>query len=331
MTPTEHEARLAVRDFRSGLVVLAEALRVKADAKELLITLGAEGLLIHSPNPGSGNLMTDRLPAFNTAPKDVAGAGDCLPDLCVARACGRRRHLAKRLCRLGRGGLPGEPRRQSAAQGRRPADGTTTVRALLLSAGMGTRLRPLTLTTPKCLVPIHGVPLLDHWLALLLNGGIERTLINTHYLPEAVHQHIRQSPWKDRVDLVHEPELLGTGGTVLVNRDYFGSGAFLLAHSDNLTWFDTSAFIARHQARPPQALITMMTFNTDAPQSCGIVEQDADGIVIGFHEKVANPPGTLANGAVYIFEPAIIEFIERIGKPSSISAPKCCRIFSAAS
>ncbi len=78
MTPTEHEARLAVRDFRSGLVVLAEALRVKADAKELLITLGAEGLLIHSPNPGSGNLMTDRLPAFNTAPKDVAGAGDCL-------------------------------------------------------------------------------------------------------------------------------------------------------------------------------------------------------------------------------------------------------------
>lgn len=180
---------------------------------------------------------------------------------------------------------------------------------------MGTRLRPLTLTTPKCLVPIHGVPLLDHWLALLLNGGIERTLINTHYLPVAVHQHIRQSPWKDRVDLVHEPELLGTGGTVLVNRDYFGSGAFLLAHSDNLTWFDTSAFIARHQARPPQALITMMTFNTDAPQSCGIVEQDADGIVIGFHEKVANPPGTLANGAVYIFEPAIIEFIERIGKP----------------
>ena len=78
MTPTEHEARLAVRDFRSGLVVLAEALREKADARQLLITLGAEGLIIHCPNPGTGNFMTDRLPAFNTAPKDVAGAGDCL-------------------------------------------------------------------------------------------------------------------------------------------------------------------------------------------------------------------------------------------------------------
>jgi rfaE bifunctional protein kinase chain/domain len=78
MTPTEHEARLAVRDFRSGLVVLAEALRAKADARQLLITLGAEGLLIHSPHPATGNLMTDRLPAFNTAPRDVSGAGDCL-------------------------------------------------------------------------------------------------------------------------------------------------------------------------------------------------------------------------------------------------------------
>ena len=189
------------------------------------------------------------------------------------------------------------------------------MKALLLSAGIGTRLRPLTLTTPKCLVPIHGVPLLDHWLALLLNGGIERTLINTHYLPEAVRQHIRQSPWKDHVDLVHEPELLGTGGTVLANKDYFGGRAFLVAHSDNLTWFDTGAFLARHKARPPQTLITMMTFRTDTPQSCGIVEQDVDGIVVGFHEKVADPPGKLANGAVYIFEPAVIEFIESLSKP----------------
>jgi len=78
MTPTEHEARLAVRDFRSGLIALAESLRQKADAAQLLVTLGAEGLLIHSPNATTGTYMTDRLPAFNTAPKDVAGAGDSL-------------------------------------------------------------------------------------------------------------------------------------------------------------------------------------------------------------------------------------------------------------
>jgi rfaE bifunctional protein kinase chain/domain len=77
LTPTEREARLAVRDTRSGLVVLAEALRRKAKADQVLITLGAEGLLIHAPEYGAP-VITDRLPAFNMAPKDVSGAGDSL-------------------------------------------------------------------------------------------------------------------------------------------------------------------------------------------------------------------------------------------------------------
>jgi rfaE bifunctional protein kinase chain/domain len=77
--PTEREARLAMHDFSSGLVVLAEGLRRKADARHVLLTLGAEGLLIHSPGGiGHGQVVTDRLPAFNTAPKDVSGAGDCM-------------------------------------------------------------------------------------------------------------------------------------------------------------------------------------------------------------------------------------------------------------
>lgn len=75
LTPTEREARLAVRDFNSGLVVLAESLRRKAQAHQVILTLGVEGLLIHAPGPG-GEFLTDRLPAFNHAPKDVAGAGD---------------------------------------------------------------------------------------------------------------------------------------------------------------------------------------------------------------------------------------------------------------
>lgn len=77
VTPTEHEARLAVRDFQSGLVVLADALREKADVEHVLITLGGEGILIHSPEEASG-LITDRLPAFNGSPRDVSGAGDSL-------------------------------------------------------------------------------------------------------------------------------------------------------------------------------------------------------------------------------------------------------------
>ena len=76
ITPTEHEARLAVRDQGSSLIVLADTLCHEAKAAHVFITLGAEGLLIHSPT--SGKLTTDQLPAFNTMPKDVSGGGDCL-------------------------------------------------------------------------------------------------------------------------------------------------------------------------------------------------------------------------------------------------------------
>lgn len=78
LTPTEHEARLAVRDYTSGLVVLAERLRNQAAAKQLFITMGAEGLLIHAPDQSGNGMVTDQLPALNTAPKDVSGAGDSL-------------------------------------------------------------------------------------------------------------------------------------------------------------------------------------------------------------------------------------------------------------
>jgi len=78
LTPTEREARLAVRDFESGLVVLAEKLRQKARARNIVITLGAEGLLAHAATPARDEFFTDRLSAFNTSPKDSAGAGDSL-------------------------------------------------------------------------------------------------------------------------------------------------------------------------------------------------------------------------------------------------------------
>ncbi len=189
------------------------------------------------------------------------------------------------------------------------------MRALLLAAGYGTRLRPLTDSIPKCLVPIRGRPLLDYWLELLLAGGIEAVLVNTHYFAEKVSDFVSASPWRDRVTLVHEDNLLGTGGTVLRNRAFFRNEAFLVAHADNLTKFDLRAFIARQASRPAGVVITMMTFATDAPQTCGVVVEDADGIVREFYEKSPNPPGNRANGAVYIFEPEVIGFLESLRKP----------------
>lgn len=189
------------------------------------------------------------------------------------------------------------------------------MRALLLAAGIGSRLRPLTDTTPKCLVRVHDRPLLDYWLDLVFEGGIERALLNTHWLAGQVREHVAASPWRSRIDLVHEDELLGTGGTVLANRNWFQNEAFLLAHADNLTDFDVPALIAAHRNRPPGHVMTMLGFRTDDPSSCGILQLDQQNTVIAFHEKVKNPPGNLANGAVYIFEPEVIADIAKFGKP----------------
>jgi len=187
------------------------------------------------------------------------------------------------------------------------------LRALLLAAGLGTRLRPLTDTTPKCLVPILGRPLLAYWLDLLFEGGIERVLVNTHHRAEDVRAFVARSAWRARVDLVHEDQLMGTAGTVRANAAFFAGQAALVAHADNLTRFDVRAFIRRHHDRPPGVQITMMTFDTTTPESCGIVEEDARGVVVGLHEKVPDPPGRRANAAVYIFEPSVVEFLATLG------------------
>jgi len=153
-------------------------------------------------------------------------------------------------------------------------------------------------------------------LDLLLPAGIERVLINTHHLAPQVEQFCALSPWRNRIALVHEATLLGTGGTILANRNFFGGDPFLVAHADNLTRFSVADFIRAHRERPPGAAMTMMTFTTDTPESCGIVETDEASVVRRFHEKVKNPPGDRANAAVYIMDPEVIDFLSLRGKPT---------------
>jgi mannose-1-phosphate guanylyltransferase len=174
------------------------------------------------------------------------------------------------------------------------------MRAILLAAGLGTRLRPLTDSTPKCLVSIKGRPLLEIWLERLILAGIGPLLINTHYLSNRVEEFILSNPLRDQVKLVYEPELMGTAGTLIANLDFFGLEDGMLIHADNYCLADLNGFMRAHQNRPPECLMTMMTFRTPTPSTCGIVEINAKGIVVGFHEKMVNPPGNLANGAIYI-------------------------------
>lgn len=180
--------------------------------------------------------------------------------------------------------------------------------ALLLAAGLGTRLRPLTDVLPKCLAPIRGRPLLEYWLHALTAAGVERILVNTHSHADLVEAYLAFSPWRDRVTIFREPQLLGTGGTLIASASYFRGGPFLVAHADNVSLFDARKFHTAHKARPPQAALTMMTFTTDAPSDCGIVTTNAQGLVDGFFEKVPNPPGNRANAAVYHFEQEVLEF-----------------------
>jgi mannose-1-phosphate guanylyltransferase len=187
---------------------------------------------------------------------------------------------------------------------------------MLLAAGYGSRLRPLTDTIPKCLVPIKSQPLLDIWLESLTQAEIGPFIINTHYLNEQVEAYIKYSKYYNQVTLVYEENLLGTAGTLITNLDFFQNRDCMLIHADNYSMADLNAFKKAHKNRPPECLMTMMTFRTQTPSTCGIVEIDKRGVVIGFHEKVANPPGNLANGAVYILSDKLLK---KLAKDLSLS------------
>lgn len=187
---------------------------------------------------------------------------------------------------------------------------------LLLSAGYGTRLRPITFEVPKCLVEIAGKPLLAHWLLKIENLGCEEVLINTHYLSEKVEDFLQKwsNNYKLKITKTYEPKLLGTAGTLLANKEKFIDKTGLLIHADNITKNNLEELLEVHKNRPKEILITMLTFNSNTPQNCGIVETDSNGIVIKFHEKVKNPPSSIANAAIYVFDYSFLEFLSNFKK-----------------
>ena len=187
------------------------------------------------------------------------------------------------------------------------------MKALLLAAGLGTRLQPLTHDIPKCLVEIGDQPLLGHWLDTLFQSGIDSILVNLHHHSEKVKKYVEARRDRFAIHLVYEKQLLGTAGTVRANSEFFNGEAGLVLHADNFCTANISKFICAHEARPKEAALTMMTFVTDSPMACGIVELDEQGLVQEFHEKVTNPPSNLANGAIYVFEPEILEFVRDSG------------------
>ena len=181
------------------------------------------------------------------------------------------------------------------------------MRAFLLAAGLGTRLRPITDATPKCLVEIGSRPLLGIWLDALAKAGVHEVLVNTHHLAAQVEAHVAHRLTPPVVRLSHEPVLLGSAGTLLANRDFVADDdMFLVVNADNLTDFDLGVLIDAHRAAA--TIATLSVFHAPRPSECGIVEV-ADGRVVGFVEKPANPPSDLANAGIYAFHPKVLDEI----------------------
>lgn len=187
------------------------------------------------------------------------------------------------------------------------------MKAFLLAAGKGTRLRPLTDTTPKCLLPICGKPLLSIWLELLERHGISDVLINTHHHAEQVESFLRcrQGHHRLNIRISHEEVLLGSAGTLWSNRDFVsGEQAFLIAYADNLTNADlTDLFRVHRRTLQHGGILTMALFHAPHPSACGIASIDPEGRITAFEEKPRNPRSDLANAGIYVASDAIFEVI----------------------
>jgi len=186
------------------------------------------------------------------------------------------------------------------------------VKAFLLAAGVGSRLRPITDSIPKCMVEIDDRPMLDIWLDALALAGADEVVINLHHLPDVVRRHLAARTGGPAVRTVFEPELLGSAGTLVANREWVdGDEAFLACYADNLTDFDLRSLVDAHRAWSPVA--TLAVFHSDRPWAGGVVELDRAGRITGFTEKPAEPVSDLVNAGIYAFHPSVLDLLPETG------------------
>jgi mannose-1-phosphate guanylyltransferase len=179
---------------------------------------------------------------------------------------------------------------------------------LLLSAGYGKRLLPITENIPKCLVEINGSPILKIWIEFLLKYDSNiKIYINIHYLAINVVEFVKSNNYNKNVTFLFEQVLLGTAGTIIKNYHSFKDEPLLVIHADNLSIFNLELFKKCYDERNYDSVMTMMTFRTDSPEKCGIVKINKNGSLINFFEKKNDNNGNLANAAIYIMSPELLD------------------------
>ena len=177
------------------------------------------------------------------------------------------------------------------------------MRAMVLAAGLGTRLRPLTYEVTKPMVPVLDRPVMEHIVDLLDLHGFEEVIANLHYFPDSIREH-----FGDRMEYRFEPELLGTAGGVRACAEFFGDEPFLVISGDALTDIDLTALAARH--RETGGIATLAVKQVSDTREFGVVLHDRDGRITGFQEKPSPDEALsdLGNCGIYVFDPKIFDY-----------------------
>jgi mannose-1-phosphate guanylyltransferase len=187
------------------------------------------------------------------------------------------------------------------------------MRAMVLAAGLGTRLRPITYEMPKPMVPVLNRPVMEHILRLLARHGFTETIANLHWFPDVIEAYFGAGG-KFGVELSYSPEeqLLGTSGGVRNAAGFLGD-SFLVISGDALTDLDLTAMREFHESH--DGIATLATKRVEDTTQFGVAITGADGRIQGFQEKPdpAEALSDLANCGIYMFRSEIFDFFPEPG------------------
>lgn len=188
------------------------------------------------------------------------------------------------------------------------------MKAMVLAAGVGSRLDPLTSQVPKPLVPVANRPVMEHILRLLKNHGFEDVVSNLHYLPEKIKSYFGDGrQFGMNLDFRIERELSGDAGGVRACRDFFAQESFIVLMGDLLTDADLSRVYQEHKRKG--ALATIGIKQVEDVSQFGVVVSDAEGFIRGFQEKpaAADALSNFASTGIYVLEPEVFDYIPESG------------------
>ena len=188
------------------------------------------------------------------------------------------------------------------------------LKVFLMAGGYGKRLEPLTKDTPKCLLPVKGRPLIEHWFDLFTQAKVTDVLINTHYHADKVNQFIenkrRNGNSSFNIVTAYEPELLGTARTLCKNWEFVkNEDVFLVVYADNYTILPLRLLINWHMQKMYKGIATIGLFKPSKPAECGIVTVK-NQVVLDIEEKPERPKSDLGFAGIMITGRKIAKYLD---------------------